>query len=412
MKLVFQVLNSHLKGLTFDTDKKVINIGRSSDNDLVLKQDSISRRHAVITQENNTVTLEDAGSKNATEVDGVSCDGVKELKTGNILMFGDVAVEMRIPELEGAGPENDEDTPGSAIAATFAESGGMAAETPGGMDTGATGGTPDTASSEQDVARTGQPPEIGMSELEGRVWGLLAAVLGIAAAAVAIFFFLNYTGATDRPVAEIGTSLRVGDIKIVEVPSGFVHDPRVSPPDIAEITRSLNLNIAVTVEAISRGMATAELHNRRGDRIVLHINILPRQTGRQIEGRALSREEREQAARERMVIAESLRLDGRSYEAKKLYEEVVNMLHPTGSGLAALQRSAEAKRVELEEKIEQRHDRLRFETSTFVKAGQNRQALGRLEEILELIPDDNDLRRQNAQMLHRMLSSIIERERR
>ncbi len=410
MKLSFHVLNSHLKGLTLDTEKERVTIGRSSDNDLALKQHSISRRHAVIVQDGEMVTLEDIGSKNATEVDGVAIDGITEIRNGAILTFGDVALQINMPELEESPLAGAEEITGRALvsAPTETAAAGYEADLPGGSGESAV-----SARAADEAVSPGAPrgiEKVQIPETENRVWGLLAAVLGIGAAVVIAFFFLNYTGATDRAAAEIGTSLRVGEVKIVEVPTGFVHNLEVYPPDLARVTRSLNLNIAVTVEAISQGMATATLYNSAGDRVLLHINVLPGARSGPVDHRPMSHQEREAAAREIMLSAESLRLNGRHYEAMKLYEEVVELLHPLGAATARLQRNAENRRIELEALVTERHQQLFNELSDFVRLGKKRQALARLEDIMELIPDDGDLRHQNASVLHRMLVSMLERE--
>ncbi len=410
MKLVFRVLNSQLKGLTFDTDKNAVSIGRSSDNDLVLRQDSISRRHALITQDEHTVRLEDMGSKNATEVDGEAVDGVAELEDGSILTFGDVAVQLTIRN--GTGVAEGDETPENALIPPREETGGTDSENAPSRYSAVTGPTGGAVAPAAAGAIRERTPQTELSQFEGRVWGLLAAVLGITAAVVAGFFFLNYTGVADRPVDSIGTSLRVGEVKIVEVPTGFVHDPQISPPDIVRVSRALNLNRAVTVEANSQGMASVVLKNTGGQRIVLHVNVLPRTGGPAASQRPMTGPEREAHARERMILAESLRLNGRLYEAKKLYEEVADMVFSPGSQAAVLQQNALRKHAELTAQIDEKYENLYFEASAFVQLGQVRPALRRLEDIMELISDDNDLRHQNAMLLHRMLSSIMERSRR
>jgi len=416
MKLIFQVLNTDLKGLVLETDKEVINIGRSSDNDLVLKENSISRYHATIVQNKQFATLQDRGSRNATEVDGRAVDGTTELVDGAILSFGDVSVRVSAAEpADAISGDEDEITPVGGSVAPFSNSApGFETHTSGSKveDAGRVQGVSQSEETQKFASESGIWQDV--PHAEKKLWSVLALVLGITAAMILVIFFVNYSGAGDAPVTEIGASLRVGDVKIVEVPSGFVQAGSISPPGKAEVSRALNLNFAVTVQAVSRGRCRADLFNRRGDRIVLHLNIHPKDREGHVYAEPETPQERERAAREKMLIAESLRLNGRIYEAKQLYSEIVDILHAPGAGssVLGLQRNAERKRSEIAEKIRKRYEELLFDTSALVQTGRYRGAMSRLEDTMELIPDQNDIRHQNARMLRRLLSSRIERDRR
>ena len=63
-------------------------LGRESSCDLTVPDTSISRTHAQITVEGDTVTLEDMGSKNATFVDGQKLSEAVEVTPGDTLRFG------------------------------------------------------------------------------------------------------------------------------------------------------------------------------------------------------------------------------------------------------------------------------------------------------------------------------------
>ncbi len=429
MKLIFRVLNTELKGLTYSTDNDIVDIGRSSDNDLTLKQRSISRHHAVIRQdEEGVVELEDLGSKNTTEINGQTCQGLTELASGTMLQFGDVKVHLSIPELEAPVPhKNNEDevTPEGAVMDTITEqdSSGQISDTDStgeDINNGKERGIKAYSNENQQrppsiegfKPREDSPGKIKLSENESTFWTVMSGVLGIIIAVIIAVYFIKHTGAGDAPLREMGTSLRVGEVKIVEVPSGFVHNPIISPSDMVEIERTLTLNMAVTIEARSQGMARAELYNPAGDRILLHIHILPREREPSRDLQPVPREERAETAREKMLLAESLRINGRLYEARKLYKEVTEMLRTMGGSSSFLLRNAESKRSQLAREIDNKHEEMRFRTSALVKMGRRRDALNQLEDIMELIPDENDVRHQNAQMLHRMLLSIIERENR
>ena len=64
-----------------------VSIGRSNSNTFVIDNPTVSGKHAVITEENGVVCIEDLSSVNGTLVNGILITPKAELKTGDILMF-------------------------------------------------------------------------------------------------------------------------------------------------------------------------------------------------------------------------------------------------------------------------------------------------------------------------------------
>lgn len=63
-------------------DRSPFSMGRSSNNDLVLQDDKVSRRHAIIRRDTDGWVLEDCGSRHGTRLDGQevqrpSCRGLR-----------------------------------------------------------------------------------------------------------------------------------------------------------------------------------------------------------------------------------------------------------------------------------------------------------------------------------------------
>ena len=63
-------------------------VGRSHDADVTLPIDSVSRRHALIWQEDATTWIYDMGSANGTFVDGVAAVDPTPVDHGSRLTFG------------------------------------------------------------------------------------------------------------------------------------------------------------------------------------------------------------------------------------------------------------------------------------------------------------------------------------
>jgi pSer/pThr/pTyr-binding forkhead associated (FHA) protein len=68
-------------------DGDSLSIGRLSSNDIVIKEKSVSREHANIARQNNTLTVWDLGSTNGTSVNGVKIQSAR-LKDGDVVKVG------------------------------------------------------------------------------------------------------------------------------------------------------------------------------------------------------------------------------------------------------------------------------------------------------------------------------------
>ena len=90
------VLFVKLRGKNFEIDKEVMTVGRKDENDICLKDGSVSGRHAEIYKaenEDGTVAyvLRDLGSSNGTRINSVPIEE-QVLKNNDLIMFGSVEV--------------------------------------------------------------------------------------------------------------------------------------------------------------------------------------------------------------------------------------------------------------------------------------------------------------------------------
>jgi sigma-B regulation protein RsbU (phosphoserine phosphatase) len=69
-------------------------IGRGPDCDVVLRNATVSRRHAQIRNEGDEWIVEDLGSKNGTGVNGTPLAGPQPLHEGDVLTFGMIGLRF------------------------------------------------------------------------------------------------------------------------------------------------------------------------------------------------------------------------------------------------------------------------------------------------------------------------------
>jgi hypothetical protein len=87
-------------GKVFPLEKGEIVIGRDLNNDVVINDPEISRRHARLYAQGSTYVLEDLGSTNGTFVGGQRLTGAYPMRVGELITFGErltVVFEMSQP---------------------------------------------------------------------------------------------------------------------------------------------------------------------------------------------------------------------------------------------------------------------------------------------------------------------------
>jgi len=407
MRIRVRVLNTSLKGLQFECDKAAVRVGRSGENDLVLQDHSVSRSHASLTVRDGRIMVEDLGSRNGTKVRGVAVSAPTPVESGTFVSFGDVVAEVSLPDLEGAAADEAESTPAAAA---------VAALRAGDERPGCGGAVPGAAIPAGWLARRkeGGPAELSAASGGLGLWTGLTLVLGLAAAGMLVLFFLSRSGALDEPRERpFGVSLCVGEDKVVQVPRGFVLRPVVERPGVVKVSRPLNLDVAVQLTGASADLTTVTLYNEAGEHIRLHVKVLPRKrqdVDELFQGAPLSAQERRELAREKMRLGEVLRDEDRLYEAMQQYDQAIALLEFLAHDPPEEYLQARRWKETLSDEVQKRYEQLTFEMGNFVRDGDKAVALARLAEIKSLIPDERDVRRQNADLLFELLEQVIERE--
>ena len=89
------VLTGPARGRTLVVDTLPIEIGRSPEADLVLPDDTVSRRHAVLRGDRGALEVEDLGSSNGTSINGNPMVGALTLLDGDLVTFGSATVLVK-----------------------------------------------------------------------------------------------------------------------------------------------------------------------------------------------------------------------------------------------------------------------------------------------------------------------------
>lgn len=93
LKLVYEDVDYTTHEVDVTTSR--FSIGRHVDNDLVLDDSNLSRRHALIEDFDGTYFLSDCGSQNGTTLNGRSVSGPTQIKDGDKIVLGD-SLEFRV----------------------------------------------------------------------------------------------------------------------------------------------------------------------------------------------------------------------------------------------------------------------------------------------------------------------------
>lgn len=111
MPFILRVTTGADEGKEYTFDGGEATLGRTADNDIVVKDAAASRAHARVYEKKGKIFVEDLGSANGTRVNGAAIKAPKELKGGEIVAIGDVEYEFEIPveEEEPRRPTRAED---------------------------------------------------------------------------------------------------------------------------------------------------------------------------------------------------------------------------------------------------------------------------------------------------------------
>lgn len=98
-RVIITVPEKNAQPYRFKLARKVVSIGRGSDNDIVIDSDSVSGKHAEMHRVEGGYELADLGSTNGIKYDGTR-QRVLSLRSGMSLRLGDVVFDFTLSEEE------------------------------------------------------------------------------------------------------------------------------------------------------------------------------------------------------------------------------------------------------------------------------------------------------------------------
>ena len=104
-----EIVRGRFAGASFQIERAVCSIGRGEDNDVRIRDDTVSSSHATLLRKQGAWFVVDLRSMNGTFVDGSRVSGERELHPGACVRVG--AVELVFRAIDSDGQEQEEDTP-------------------------------------------------------------------------------------------------------------------------------------------------------------------------------------------------------------------------------------------------------------------------------------------------------------
>lgn len=105
-RVIITVPEKNAQPYRFQLDRKIVSLGRGSDNDIVIDSGSVSGKHAEMHRVEGGYELTDLGSTNGIKYDGARQQKIS-LRSGMTVKLGDVAFDFTLTdeELEAIGHE-------------------------------------------------------------------------------------------------------------------------------------------------------------------------------------------------------------------------------------------------------------------------------------------------------------------
>ncbi len=99
-----EIVRGQFAGASFEIERAVCSIGRGEENDVRIRDDTVSLNHATLLRKRGAWFVVDLRSMNGTFVDGSRVSGERELHQGAHLRLGAVELSFRALDCEDQAP--------------------------------------------------------------------------------------------------------------------------------------------------------------------------------------------------------------------------------------------------------------------------------------------------------------------
>jgi hypothetical protein len=409
-----RIINSELSGTEFVLPEHPVVIGRTSDNDIVIPDRSVSRQHVRAEFQKGLCVLTDLGSHNKILIGDREVQEAA-LSNGDRFELGDVALEFLVeapaePAQPPPPPETEVEpaAPAAPYAVAPAEAVPAANEQPVYVD---------------DVfGPAGEPAAPGPGEEEkAAVAGARGAVIYFALLVVILVGGYVAWVAAGRQVREEVVKpvlVRVGERKVVDLGIRTREqddrlvtyiDPRdvyqayevVSGQDVAAFELDQGSGFIATIEGLTPGEMDVRVVGpsaRATVRILVRGKVPPPPP----EPR-MTREERIRTARKLIQDGEAAWDSDYIYRAMQKFKRARKLLEPVrGRGVTALSRQADQRYSQARIELDNRFQAIKLKALGHFRDGDPLGAAKALEQLRRLVPDEED-------EMHQKLKIIFDR---
>jgi len=92
-RVTFEIFGGEIEPFEYEMISRQLRVGRQPDNDLVLSDGSISRKHALMILNKNSILVRDLGSMNGVKIDGQPlAQGIA--RNGQLISIGEVSLKV------------------------------------------------------------------------------------------------------------------------------------------------------------------------------------------------------------------------------------------------------------------------------------------------------------------------------
>ena len=418
----FRIINSRFSGKEFVLPDHPATVGRSSENDVSIPDQSVSRQHVRAEMNGDRCTLTDLGSHNGIVLGGKTLRQTT-LRTGDRFELGDVAIEFTVESVDDplpAAPAGEDLAPVIPEGYTLAKPGALPSERPVLVDDlfGLGGAAEAEIGAEEEAAVSG-------------AWGaakyllVLLVICGIGIVA----WQLAGSGAAEQNVKAV--IVKVGEVKVIDLGANtrtkggrvvthidrheVYYEKRVEDPvaifevEVTNSKRGTGFMAVVEGRDVGREM-DVKLTGPGGRRCTVRILVRGMVPGPPRDER-ISDADRVRLAKRRVAGGRAALATRHPYLALQRFKRAKVLLDPVRSGEGAvLRREADKAYNGARQTLDAEFNSIKLEALALLHQNDQRGLALQIEKLKNLIPDEDDVRHKKLQIIFERALGLIQRK--